>query len=69
MKITVDNNVSHMNQKEQDRKLGIAALTAGGVSPLLATSVPVAGAALPLWVVAAVAFPAAAFFFCRAQRG
>lgn len=61
--------MSNMNQKEQDRKLGIAALTAGGVSPLLAMSVPVAGAALPLWVVAAVAFPTAAFFFSRAQRG
>lgn len=68
MNITVDNNVSNMDQKEQDRKLGFAALTAGGVSPLLATSVPVAGAALPLWGVAAVAFPAAAFFFSRAQR-
>lgn len=59
----------NMDQKEKNRKLGIAAVTAGGVSPLLATSVPVAGAALALWGVAAVAFPAAAFFFSRAQRG
>lgn len=68
MNITVDNNVSNMDQKKRDRKLGFAALTAGGVSPLLATSVPVAGAALLLWGLAAVAFPAAAFFFSRAQR-
>lgn len=61
--------MNNMDQKEKNRKLGIAALTAGGVSPLLATSVPVAGAALALWGVAAVAFPAAAFFFSRAQRG
>lgn len=61
--------MSNTDQKEKNRKLGIAAVTAGGVSPLLATSVPVAGAALALWVVAAVAFPAAAFFFSRAQRG
>lgn len=61
--------MSNMDQKEKNRKLGIAAVTAGGVSPLLATSVPVAGAALALWGVAAVAFPAAAFFFSRAQRG
>lgn len=61
--------MNNMDQKEKNRKLGIAAVTAGGVSPLLATSVPVAGAALALWGVAAVAFPAAAFFFSRAQRG
>lgn len=58
-----------MDKTSNDHKLGWVALGTGMVSPILATSLPVAWAALPLWVVAAVAFPTAAFFFKRAGQG
>lgn len=53
-------------KSSKDRARGFIALTIGMVAPLLGTTIPVAGAAIVGWGIAAFAFPTSAGFFGRA---
>lgn len=54
-------------RSSENRSRGFVALAIGGAAPLLGVTIPVAGAAIAGWGIAAAAFPVSAFFFYRAK--